>query len=145
MAVQDFFDRLDVLLYLRGEADFLVEHLEVLLGTSRLIAGPQHFLAIRIEHDDSRVALDAKLLHKLRVVLRGLGSEKRLVARRIDHQENIFLRGALAELVGREHLFVEAFAPSTPVAPREIDDDMLVLGGGLLERGVVVVEPPFGS
>ena len=99
---------------------------------------------LRIEHYDSRVALDAKLLHELRVVLRCLGSEKRLVARRVDHKENVFLRGALAELVGREHFLVEALAPSAPVATREVDDDVLVLGGRLLEGGVVVVEPSFG-
>ena len=98
-----------------------------------------------VDGDDRREALNAELLHKLRVVLRGLGREKRLVARRVDHKKNVFLRSALAELVGREHLLVEALAPSAPVATREVDDDMLVLGRGLLESGVIVVEPSFGS
>jgi len=119
--------------------DELPEMFDVFLRAARTIAGAGDQLALGVQHQNRRKALDLVLLGELIVLLLEFFRQL-LLAREVQLDQNEFLRCFFLEDVLIEDFLLEPDAPAAPVRAGEVHQEQLVLrlglGLGALEVGL---------
>jgi len=97
-------------------------------------------LSLRVKEDQRGEALHLILLLQAVILLLHLGALA-FALREVDLDEDEILVGIILEGRLIERFFLQANAPSAPVAASEIKKDILVFLGGSGEGGVIIITP----